>query len=75
MRLLRLPLVTPTIVGNGAGGMNALDKSFHKLYGENAAPVHPLSIPRWMMNAACSHVSMGFGTPTGPTILANARAV
>ena len=52
-----IALQTATIIGNGAGGMNTLDEFFHKLYGENAASVHPLSIPRWMMNAACVHVS------------------
>jgi nodulation protein E len=52
-----IALQTATIIGNGAGGMNTLDEFFHKLYGENAASVYPLSIPQWMMNAACGHVS------------------
>jgi nodulation protein E len=61
-----IALQAATIVGNGAGGMNTLDESFYRLYGQNAAPVHPLTIPRWMMSAACSHVSMDLGLK-GPT--------
>jgi nodulation protein E len=62
-----IALQAATIVGNGAGGMNTLDESFCRLYGQNAAPVHPLTIPRWMMSAACSHVSMDLGLK-GPTL-------
>jgi nodulation protein E len=59
-------LQAATIVGNGAGGMNTLDDSYYKLYGQNATRAHPLSIPRLMANAACSQVSMDLGLK-GPT--------
>jgi nodulation protein E len=61
-----IALQAATIVGNGAGGMNTLDESFYKLYGRNAAPMRSLSIPRWMMHAACSFVSLDLGLK-GPT--------
>jgi nodulation protein E len=59
-------LQAATIVGNSAGGQNTIDDTYLKFYGQNAARVHPLSIPRLMGNAACSHVSMDLGLK-GPT--------
>jgi nodulation protein E len=61
-----MALEAATIVGNGAGGMNTLDDSFFKLYGQNATRAHPLSIPRLMANAASSLISMDLGLK-GPT--------
>ncbi len=61
-----IALQAATIVGNGAGGMNTLDDSYHRLYAQNATRAHPLSIPRLMANAACSQVSMDLGLK-GPT--------
>jgi len=55
-----------TIVGNAAGGQNSVDESYFKLYGQNSPRVHPLTIPRWMVNAAVSQVSMDLGLK-GPT--------
>jgi nodulation protein E len=63
-----IALQTATVVGNGAGGMTSLDESYFKLYGQNAPRAHPLSIPRFMMNAACSLVSMDLGLK-GPTFM------
>jgi len=61
-----LALGAATIVGNGAGGVNTIDDSYFKLYGQNATRAHPLSIPRLMANAACSLISMDLGLK-GPT--------
>jgi len=61
-----LALETATIVGNAAGGQGTVDESYFKLYGQNSSRVHPLTIPRWMVNAAASHVSMDLGLK-GPT--------
>ena len=61
-----IALDAATIIGNSTGGMNTLDDSFLKLYGQNATRAHPLSIPRLMSNAACSAVSMDLGLK-GPT--------
>ena len=55
-----------TIVGNGAGGQTTVDDAYNKFYGQNAQRVHPLTIPRWMMNAAASQVSIDIGLK-GPT--------
>jgi len=61
-----LALAAATIVGNGAGGLTTLDESYLKLYGQSAVRAHPLAIPRYMANAACSQVSMDLGLK-GPT--------
>jgi nodulation protein E len=61
-----LALEIATIIGTGAGGHITIDDSYFKLYGENAAKVHPLTIPRMMVNAAASQVSMDLGLK-GPT--------
>jgi nodulation protein E len=50
-----------TIIGTGAGGLNTLDDAYYRLYGENALTLHPLTIPRFMGNAAASHVSVDLG--------------
>ncbi len=49
---------TAAIVGTGSGGHTTVDESFHRLYAENATRLHPLSIPRAMISAAASQVSM-----------------
>jgi nodulation protein E len=61
-----LALETATIVGTAAGGQGTVDDSYLKLYGQNSPRVHPLTIPRWMVSAAASHVSMDLGLK-GPT--------
>jgi nodulation protein E len=61
-----LKLDTATVVGTGVGGQNTQDAQYHKLYAENARKLHPLTIPRLMVNAAASHVSMELGLK-GPT--------
>ena len=54
------------IVGTGVGGMNTLDDAFARLYGGvGASRQIPLTIPRLMVSAATSHVTMEFGI-TGP---------
>jgi nodulation protein E len=57
----QLALQVATIVGSGAGGMTTLDDAYLKLYGENASRLHPLTVPRMMVNAAASHVSIDLG--------------
>ena len=61
-----IALQTATIVGNAAGGQNTVDDSYLKFYGRNSHHLHPLTIPRWMVNAAPSQVSMDLGIK-GPT--------
>jgi nodulation protein E len=57
---------TAAIVGSGIGGQSTQDESFKRIYGENAARVNPLIIPRTMPNAPASQISMFFGIK-GPT--------
>lgn len=56
-----LALETAAIVGNAAGGQTSVDDSYSKLYGQNSPRVHPLTIPRWMVNAAGSQISIDLG--------------
>jgi nodulation protein E len=56
-----LALETATIIGNASGGQSSVDESYLKLYGQNSPRVHPLTIPRWMVNAAGSQVTMDLG--------------
>lgn len=61
---------TAVVLGIGVGGMGTLDDSFHRLYADGAARLHPLTIPRLMFSAPASHVSMEFGL-TGPAFTAS----
>jgi nodulation protein E len=57
---------TGVIIGTGVGGQNTLEESYHKLLDANASGrVHPFTIPRLMVNAGASHISMNLGI-TGP---------
>jgi nodulation protein E len=55
-----------TIVGSGVGGQVAMDDQYYKIYGQKHLKVHPLTIPRLMVNAAASSISMDLGLK-GPT--------
>jgi nodulation protein E len=57
----RCGLTTATIIGSGVGGQTTLDEAYKRLYGDNATRLHPFTIPRLMLNAAASHVSMDLG--------------
>jgi nodulation protein E len=58
---------TAAIVGTGAGGMNTLEDAYGRLFNNGAGSSRqvPLTIPRMMISAAASHLSMEFGI-TGP---------
>jgi len=50
------------ITGSGVGGQNTLEESYHKLLDGNAAGrIHPFTIPRLMVNAGSSQISMALG--------------
>jgi nodulation protein E len=57
---------TAAIIGTGSGGHTTVDDSFHRLYAEGAARLHPLTIPKAMMSAPASQVSLYCGIK-GPT--------
>jgi nodulation protein E len=52
---------TAAIIGTGSGGHTTLDENFRRLYAEGAARLHPLTIPRAMIRAPASQVSMYCG--------------
>jgi nodulation protein E len=61
-----LALDAATVIGSGGGGQSTMDAVYFKFYGQSSDKVHPLSIPRWMVNAAASQVSIDLGL-RGPT--------
>jgi nodulation protein E len=52
---------TAAIIGTGAGGLTTQDDTYKRLYAENVTRVHPLTVPRMMVNAPASQVSMHCG--------------
>ncbi|HEY8585418.1 MAG TPA: beta-ketoacyl-[acyl-carrier-protein] synthase family protein [Rhodanobacter sp.] len=62
----RLGSRTAVIVGTGVGGETTQDEQSRRLYGENAARAHPLTIVRLMTNASASQISIAWGL-RGPT--------
>jgi nodulation protein E len=52
---------TATIIGTGVGGQNTQDDNYKRLYGAGAKRLHPLTIPKLMVNAPASQVSMHCG--------------
>ena len=57
----RLALEAATVIGSASGGQTTVDDSYFRLYFENSPRLHPLTIPRLMMNAAASQISMDLG--------------
>lgn len=51
---------TAAIIGTGGGGVNTHEESLYRVFVEGATRVHPLTIPKAMVNAAASQVSMHF---------------
>jgi nodulation protein E len=52
---------TAAIIGTGGGGLMTQDDSFKRLYEEKVTRVHPLTVPRVMVSAPASQVSMHCG--------------
>jgi nodulation protein E len=52
---------TATIMGTGVGGQATQDEGYRRLYREGAKRLHPLTIPKLMVNAPASQVSMDCG--------------
>jgi len=52
---------TATIVGSAIGGKTTDDDSYKRLYGDGNPRVNPMVIPRVMMSAAPSQISMDLG--------------
>src|SRR5215469_13615372 len=56
------------IIGSGVGGQATQDENYHRLYSEGAKRLHPFTIPKLMVNAPCSHITMEHGI-TGPSFV------
>lgn len=56
---------TACLIGSGVGGQRTLDESYYRIYAEGRKGLHPFTIPKMMLNAACSHITMENGI-TGP---------
>lgn len=59
---------TAAIIGCGVGGQATQDENYRRLYAEGAKRLHPFTIPKLMVNASCSHVTMEHGI-TGPSFV------
>jgi nodulation protein E len=59
---------TAAIIGSGVGGQSTLDENYLRVYGQGAKRLHPFTIPKLMINAPCSHITMEHGI-TGPSFV------
>jgi nodulation protein E len=62
---------TAVLYGCGSGGNTSNDAGYHRLYAKRAG-VHPLSIPKGMISAPASHISMVFGIHGPAFVLSSA---
>ena len=69
-----LSLRTATIVGVGVGAQTTHDDSFRRVYVDKKARVFPLTIPKLMVNAPASQVSMDCGLRGPAFVVASACA-
>ncbi|MFZ3354639.1 MAG: beta-ketoacyl-[acyl-carrier-protein] synthase family protein [Xanthobacteraceae bacterium] len=58
---MSLSVRTAAIIGTGVGGQTTHDDSFRRVYVEKRTRVFPLTIPKLMVNAPASQVSMACG--------------
>ncbi|MEJ6708389.1 MAG: beta-ketoacyl-[acyl-carrier-protein] synthase family protein [Amylibacter sp.] len=57
----QLALQTGVVLGSAGGGLQTQDQSYKAVYEVGKNRVHPFVVPRLMINAASSHVSMAHG--------------
>ncbi|HLI10721.1 MAG TPA: beta-ketoacyl-[acyl-carrier-protein] synthase family protein [Alphaproteobacteria bacterium] len=57
---------TAAVVGSGVGGQSTLDDNYYKIYAQGQKRLHPFTIPKLMINAPVSHITMEHGI-TGPS--------
>ncbi len=69
-----LSIRTACIMGCGVGGMMTLDDTYRRVYLEKKKRVYPLSIPRLMVNAPASQISMHCGLRGPSYVIASACA-
>ncbi|CAK0769415.1 Nodulation protein E [Azospirillaceae bacterium] len=63
-----------TIIGVGVGGMETTDESYKRLYGTPQQRIHPFTVPRLMLNAPASHITMEHGLMGPAFVIASACA-
>ncbi len=56
-----IALDTAAIVASGVGGWHTIDTAFYNLHALKKPRPHPLTIPRMMISAAASQISMKYG--------------
>jgi len=57
---------TAVVLGAGVGGQTTQDENYYRVYGQGAKRLHPFVIPKLMISAAASHLTMEHGI-TGPS--------
>jgi nodulation protein E len=57
---------TAVVLGAGVGGQTTQDENYYRVYGQGAKRLHPFVIPKLMISAAASHITMDHGI-TGPS--------
>jgi nodulation protein E len=65
---------TATVIGSGAGGQTTHDESFKRIYRDKMSRVFPLTIPKLMVNAPASQISMHCGLRGPAFVVASACA-
>jgi nodulation protein E len=58
---MQLSLRAACIIGTGAGGQTTQDESYRQVYLEKKKRIYPLTVPKLMVNAPASQVSMHCG--------------
>ena len=69
-----LSVRTACILGCGVGGQTTHDDNFRRIYRENKTRVFPLTIPKLMVNAPASQISMFCGLRGPAFVIASACA-
>ena len=65
---------TVIVYGVGSGGNTTTEETYGRLFDKKASSVHPMTIPKFMVSAAASHLSMTFGVRGMAYVLASACA-
>lgn len=65
---------TASIIGTGGGGLTTTDNAFRRYYGEGAKRVAPLTVPKTMVSASASQISMEFGIKGPAFVVSSACA-
>lgn len=52
---------TAVVLGHGHGGLQALEAGYERFFGLKSPKIHPTTVPRTMVSAAASAVSMSLG--------------